>query len=107
MCMKLSKWKIKTAQVAFHILALSAKFFNFFPPIYTLGKLQNLIVSHSSLRLSPIPNLGITVATQTKCFPMLISVVRVMEVIEFSEFQISIFFYNTKCLTPEITASNK
>lgn len=78
MCKKLSKWKIKTAQLALHILALSAKFFNFFPPIYTLGKLQNLIASHYSLRLSPMPNLRITVATPTNYFPLLTSVVYVM-----------------------------
>lgn len=35
-----TKWKINTTQVAFHILALSAKFLNFFPPIYTLGNFK-------------------------------------------------------------------
>lgn len=54
-------------------LVLSAKFFNFFPPIYTLGKFKNPIVSHYGLRLSPILRLRVTVTTPSKHFLVLIS----------------------------------
>lgn len=66
------------------ILVLSARFFNFFPSIYTLRKFKNPIVSHYGLRLSPILHLRITVTTPSKHLLVLISVAYVIGVTGFS-----------------------
>lgn len=85
MCKKLTvnqNGKLKLLNWNF-ILAPSVKFSNF-SPLSTLP--QNLQIA-----LPPNPDLRITASTPAKCFPVLTSVVYVMEVIVFSEFQVSFF----------------